>query len=99
MSELSLDDVRKVAELANLTFSPDELVQMQGDMRAILDYVDVLQKVDTADVEPLAHPIEVENVLRDDTPTEMLSIEQALQNAPKTDGRYFIVPAILDATE
>ncbi|MCG6157967.1 Asp-tRNA(Asn)/Glu-tRNA(Gln) amidotransferase subunit GatC [Rubinisphaera margarita] len=99
MSDLSLDDVRKVAELANLTFSPDELVQMQGDMRAILDYVDVLQQVDTADVEPLAHPIEVQNAFRDDTPTEMLTLERALQNAPKTDGRYFIVPAILDAAE
>lgn len=99
MSDLSLEDVRKVADLAHLELSAAELEQHSGHMRRILDYVSRLEQVDTSNVEPLAHPIEVVNVFRDDELTEMLPREQALQNAPKTDGKYFIVPAILDAAE
>ena len=97
MSELSLDDVRKVASLAHLEMSDAELEQSAAHLRGILDYVAILNEVETDQVEPLAHPIEIVNVFRDDTPTDMLPREQALQNAPHADGKYFIVPAILDA--
>jgi len=99
MSDLSRDDVRKVADLAQLEFSEDELTQMGNHLRGILDYVEILNQVDTDGVEPLAHPIEVQNVFRDDEPTPMLSRDDALKNAPSTDGKYFLVPAILDAGE
>lgn len=99
MTALSSDEIRKVAQLANLEISDTELEQMSNHLSSILDYVDVLNQVDTEQVEPLAHPIEVVNVFREDEQTEMLSREEALKNAPKTDGKYFVVPAILDATE
>jgi len=99
MSEMSIDDVRRVAQLANLSFSEAELDQMRADMSVILDYVELLNQAETDNVEPMAHPIDVKNVFREDEPTEMLPLEKALENAPATDGRYFVVPAILDAEE
>ncbi len=99
MADLDLDAVKKVAQLANLELSETELQEMAKHLGGILDYVEVLKQVDTENIEPLAHPIEVVNVFRDDEPTEMLPREQALQNAPETDGKYFVVPAILNSAE
>ncbi len=99
MSNISLDDVRKVAQLANLTFSEDGLVEMQTHLAKTIGYVEILNQVDTENVAPMAHPIDVVDVFRDDVLTPMLSREEALQNAPRTDGQFFVVPAILDASE
>ena len=63
---LSIDDVAKVALLARLRLSPDELEMFTGQLNSIVDYVAQLQELDTTDVEPLAHGIEVRNVFRDD---------------------------------
>ena len=99
MAALSSDDVRKVARLASLELSDTEIVEISEHLGGILEYVDVLNQVDTDQIEPLAHPIEVVNVFREDVSTEMLSREDALKNAPRTDGKYFVVPAILNAGE
>lgn len=99
MSQLTPEDVRKVADLAQLEFSPEALPELAEQLRGILDLVECLNEVETSGIEPLAHPIEVANVFREDIPTPMLPREQALANAPRTDGKHFIVPAILDATE
>ena len=61
---LSLDEVRKVAQLARLELSDADLARMQQQLSAILDYVDQLQQLDTDGVEPLAHPLPVQNVFR-----------------------------------
>ncbi len=99
MATLSLDDVRKVAQLANLELSETELQEMSSHLSGILDYVELLNQVDTEHIEPLAHPIDVVDVFRNDEPTEMLPREEALKNAPETDGKYFIVPAILNSAQ
>lgn len=97
MSELSADEVRKVAALARLELSPDEVSAFAGQLGGILDYIRQLDEVSTEGVEPMAHAIEVRDVFRDDTPVPSLSRQDALANAPKQDSRYFVVPAILDA--
>jgi aspartyl-tRNA(Asn)/glutamyl-tRNA(Gln) amidotransferase subunit C len=94
---LSLEDVRKVAKLARLQLTPEEEVRYQQQLGQVLKYVDVLNSVDTTGVDPLAHPHEVTNVLRADEPSPSLPRPAALANAPKTDGKYFLVPQILDA--
>ena len=63
---LSNADVAKVALLARLRLSPDELETFTGQLNSIVDYVAQLQELDTTGVEPLAHGIEVRNVFRDD---------------------------------
>jgi len=96
---LSLDDTRKVAKLARLELSADDLVRMQSQLSAILDYVKQLEELDTEGVEPLAHPLPIQNVFRPDEPTPSLSPEAALQNAPNKVGDYFAVPAVFDTDE
>jgi aspartyl-tRNA(Asn)/glutamyl-tRNA(Gln) amidotransferase subunit C len=95
-ARLTRDEVAKVALLGRLKLSADELEQMTAQLDRVLEYVDILNEVDTESIEPLAHPIELSNVFRDDIEQPCLSREEALANAPKTDGRCFVVPAILD---
>ncbi len=93
---LSNTDVAKVALLARLRVSPEELETFTGQLNSIVDYVALLQEVDTTGVEPLAHGVEVRNVFRDDVRGESLPREQALANAPKRNATSFLVPAVLD---
>ncbi|MBX3443129.1 MAG: Asp-tRNA(Asn)/Glu-tRNA(Gln) amidotransferase subunit GatC [Planctomyces sp.] len=88
--------VERVARLARLKLAPDEVERFTGQLQQVLKYVAQLDAVDSRDVEPLAHPLELTNVLRADEPAPGLSREAALANAPRTDGRYFLVPPILD---
>jgi aspartyl-tRNA(Asn)/glutamyl-tRNA(Gln) amidotransferase subunit C len=93
---LSNADVAKVAVLARLRLSPEEIDTFTGQLNSIVDYVAQLQKLDTTDVEPLAHGIELRNVFRDDVRGPALEREQALANAPKRDKVGFLVPAVLE---
>src|SRR5918992_4780141 len=96
---LSIDQVRKVAKLARLELTDADLSVMAGQLNAILDYVDQLQQVNTDGVEPLAHPLPVQNVFRDDEPAPSLPVDEALANAPARLGDYFGVPAVFDTDE
>ena len=93
---MELSDVRKVATLARLSLSEDALQTSGEQLTKILEYVRLLDEVDTANVEPMTHPVPAENVFRDDVMSGSLPLEAALSNAPKTDGRFFIVPKILE---
>lgn len=95
-NQLPLETVTKVASLARLALTSDELVDMQKDLNRVLQYVQRLESVDTSDVEPMAHPLEFTDVFRKDEVTESLPREEALKNAPQTDGQFFVVPNILD---
>jgi aspartyl-tRNA(Asn)/glutamyl-tRNA(Gln) amidotransferase subunit C len=96
ISDLRSLSIAKVARLARLKLTPDEQEQMAAQLARILDYVEMLNEVDTDDVEPMAHAVEVTNVLREDAVRESLPREAALANAPKTDGECFLVPPILE---
>ena len=97
MSEkLTREDVAKVAHLARLKLSEKELDTFTSQLGQVLQYVDVLNEVDTENVEPMAHAIETHNVFRDDVPQPSLPREAALQNAPLSDGKYYLVPQILE---
>lgn len=96
MSEFTPEMTRKVAHLARLKMSDEEIERLSRQMEDILTYVELLNEVDTTDVEPMAHAVELTNVLRPDESRASLSREDALANAPQTDGKYFLVPAILD---
>ncbi len=93
---LSREDVLKVAQLARLKLTDQEVEHFTEQLQKILDYFEVLNELDTSDVEPMAHAVELLNVFREDVPRPSLPREQALANAPKTDGRFFLVPQILE---
>jgi aspartyl-tRNA(Asn)/glutamyl-tRNA(Gln) amidotransferase subunit C len=93
---LTRDEVAKVALLGRLHLTADEMDRMTVQLGRVLEYVDILNEVDTKHVEPMAHAIELRDVFREDVPVPSLPREDALANAPKTDGRCFVVPAILE---
>ncbi len=92
---LTREEVAKVALLARLKLTDDEVDVFTSQLEKILEYVDILNEVDTEDVDPMAHAVELSNVLRADEVCESLQRDKALANAPKTDGRFFLVPQIL----
>ena len=96
---LTLEQVKKVATLARLELSDADLGTMATQLNAILEYVDQLAAVDTDGVEPLAHPLPVQNVFREDEPAPSLPVDAALQNAPARLADFFGVPAVFDTDE
>ncbi len=92
---LTRADVEKVALLARLRLSDAELETMTGQLVQIVGYVDQLSEVDTTDVAPMAHAVEVTNVFAEDRVEPSLTREQALANAPRQNGRGYLVPAVL----
>ncbi len=93
---LTMDDVRKVAVLARLRLSDDELERMQQQLSQILDYMQVLQEVDVADVPPTAQVTDVVNIMRPDEVRPSLPVEEALMNAPAQEQGYFKVKPVFE---
>ncbi len=95
MSNISADDVRKVAKLARLDLPEEKIATYTGQLERILDYVDQLQAVDTDGVPATTRAVEVVNVTREDTvvPTDVR--EKLLDEAPLREGDFFRVPKIL----
>jgi aspartyl-tRNA(Asn)/glutamyl-tRNA(Gln) amidotransferase subunit C len=94
--KISAEQVRKVAKLARLELTEAEVDEFTGQLGAILEYVEKMNELDTADVEPLAHCLPITNVFRVDEVRESLGTEKTLANAPQQDGAFFIVPKILE---
>ena len=88
-------DVEKIAELAKLKFSEEELESFTPQMNEILAYMDKLNELDTENVEPLSHPVEQTNVFREDKLKPSITTEDALKNAPAKDEHYFKVPKVI----
>ena len=95
---LSRNDVAKVGLLARLALSDADLDTMTRELSSIVGFVSQLEKIDTADVSPLAHPLDTQNVFRADVPKPSLTTAEALQSAPRHDGECFLVPAVLGDT-
>jgi aspartyl-tRNA(Asn)/glutamyl-tRNA(Gln) amidotransferase subunit C len=92
---ISREEVEKVALLARLRLSPVELDVMTTQLDAILQYMSLLEQVDTEGVEPMAHAMDLSDVFRLDVVRPSLPREQALANAPQHDTECYRVPAVL----
>lgn len=92
---LTPKDVKHIADLAHLHLSEEETERFTHELTAILEYVEKLNELDTTDVEPLRHTIELSNVFREDRVTPSLPVEEALRNAPSRSGNYFKVPKVV----
>jgi aspartyl-tRNA(Asn)/glutamyl-tRNA(Gln) amidotransferase subunit C len=92
---VSIDEVEHIAKLAKLKFSDEELEDFTHRFNDILKYMEMLNKVDTSNIEPLSHPVEMTNVFRDDKLNKSVPTEDALKNAPESDGEFFRVPKII----
>ena len=90
------EQISWVAHLARLRLDQAQLETMARQLTSILDYVNQLQEVDTDQVEPLAHPLPIHNVFREDEPAPSLLVNAALANAPDRRGDFYGVPAVLE---
>ncbi|MDX1762764.1 MAG: Asp-tRNA(Asn)/Glu-tRNA(Gln) amidotransferase subunit GatC [bacterium] len=95
MTKINRNEVEHVAELARLRLTEDEVEQYTGQLDAILNYMEKLNTLDTTEVVPTAHVIEMGNVVREDRVIPSLTVEQALANAPAKRRGFFQVPRIL----
>ena len=92
-------DVLYVAELANLSLTPEEQAQFGAQLDSILGYIEQLNELDTADILPMAQvlaPRQENETLRDDAVRESLSLEAALSNAPERGAGMFKVPKVIE---
>ena len=93
--KVSEADVQHVADLANLELTPSERERYIKDLNSILEYIDVLNELDTSGVEPFAG-VAAKGVLREDDLRPGLAHDSALMNSPATDGVFFLVPKVID---
>lgn len=93
---ITVKDVQHVAKLARLQLSPEEEATFTEQMNAILQYAEKLNELDTANVKPTTHVLQVSNVMREDAVKESLTQEEALLNAPEDEDGHFKVPAVLE---
>ncbi len=91
---LQPDEVAHVALLARLGLDSDEKRRIGAELDVILDHISVLQSADVSDIPETAQVGDLVNVWREDEAAPSLTEEQALANAPDTDGEYFRVGAI-----
>jgi aspartyl-tRNA(Asn)/glutamyl-tRNA(Gln) amidotransferase subunit C len=99
MSSLSRDDVAKLAALARIEMSEEELVSLTSQFGMILDAVARVQEVDLDGVAPTSHPHPIHNVFREDVVHPSLTPTQALSGAPAQEEQRFRVPQILGEAE
>lgn len=94
-SQIDQSLVRHVGKLARIELTDEQVKTFGGQLSSILSYFDKLQQLDTDGVEPMAHAIDLSNVLAADELGESLTADQALANAPQREGDYFRVPKVL----
>ncbi len=92
---IDLDLVRHIGMLSRIELTEEQIRDHSVQLAAILEYFDKLNELDTDDVEPMAHALEIQNVLAPDEPAQSLSPADALANAPDRDGDFFKVPKVI----
>lgn len=93
---LTSDEVRHIALLARVGMTEEEIELMRVQLSDILSHFRALQQLDTEGVEPTAHSVDTNSVMREDEPRAGLLMEDALANAPRREGDYVRVRAVLE---
>ena len=99
VARITREEVTKVAALARLSLEPGVAERMTSELDQILEYVQTLAQVDTADVEPTAHAVPLPTPLREDRAAAPMDPELAVANAPEHEGTAFVVPKVIEGDE
>lgn len=94
--KVSAEDAKHIAQLSRLTVPASEMKVFTEQFNQILNYADILEKIDTAGIEPTPYVLPVSNVLREDVVKEGVSHEEALKNAPAVHNDGFKVPRVIE---
>lgn len=95
MSQISNEQVKHVANLARLAISEEEAEKFTKQLDEIITFAEQLNELDTSNVEPTYHVLDMKNVLREDIPQKGLPLEEVLKNAPEHQDGQIKVPSIL----
>lgn len=93
---LSPEEVKKIAHLARLTLSEQEIAMYAPQLSRILDFIEHMNQVDTSKVEPLAHPLDISQRLRPDTINEPNLRDKYQRIAPQVEAGLYLVPKVID---
>ncbi|OGX24517.1 MAG: asparaginyl/glutamyl-tRNA amidotransferase subunit C [Omnitrophica WOR_2 bacterium RIFCSPHIGHO2_02_FULL_45_21] len=93
---ISKNDALRVAHLARIDLTEDELRLFARQLESIIEFIDKLKELDVSSVSPAAHTPVLKNVLRPDTIKDSLSKEAVLGNAPKSLKGHFLVPKVIE---
>lgn len=93
---VSINDVKYIAELARLKFDEQELEGFTSSFNEILSFFEKLNKLNTENVEPMSHPVQNENIFREDILKNSINREDALKNSPDRDDQFFKVPKVIN---
>jgi aspartyl-tRNA(Asn)/glutamyl-tRNA(Gln) amidotransferase subunit C len=93
---LTSDDVRRIARLARIAVPEEELAGLSGELSGILAWIEQLEAVDVATVEPMTSAVALALPMREDAVSEGGSPEQVLANAPQAVGGFFAVPKVVE---
>jgi aspartyl-tRNA(Asn)/glutamyl-tRNA(Gln) amidotransferase subunit C len=96
VAKITRREVEHVARLARLELAEEEKEQMTAQLDSILEYIEKLKELDTAEVEPTTTVIPMVSVMREDVVRPSLSQDEALANAPDREDVYFRVPRIIE---
>lgn len=88
--------VEYVANLSRIRLDEKQTEKMINELGAIVDYMDILNQIDTENVEPLSHVFSITNVMRDDEVKESYARDELLKNAPDHTDETFVVPKTVD---
>ncbi len=92
---VTIKDVEHVAKLARLEFTEEEKKMFTRQLNQILEYMEKLNELDTTNVEPLSHVIDLSNVFREDRVRPSYPVEEVLKNAPAKTEKFFKVPKVI----
>jgi aspartyl-tRNA(Asn)/glutamyl-tRNA(Gln) amidotransferase subunit C len=93
---LTREEVQRVAMLARLRLSPEEEQHLTAQLEKILQFVEKLNELDTSQVEPFTHTVELTNALREDRAINRPQPAELLMNAPDKEENFFKVPKIIE---
>ena len=93
---LSREEVKHIGLLARLGLSETDIEKFRHQLSHILENFEILREANTEELPPTAHPVALQNVLRADEATPSYTTKEILDNAPKCDGDYFKIRAVLE---
>jgi aspartyl-tRNA(Asn)/glutamyl-tRNA(Gln) amidotransferase subunit C len=95
-NEIDAATVRRIAHLARVAVADDEVEHLRGEINAILSFVEQLQQVNVEGVEPMTSVTPMAMKKRADVVNDGENADAVLRNAPNTDGKYFLVPKVVE---
>jgi aspartyl-tRNA(Asn)/glutamyl-tRNA(Gln) amidotransferase subunit C len=94
--KITTEDVKEVADLARLEFAEDEIEDFRIQFENILKFISKLDELDTGDVKPTTHVLDISTPLREDEVKDWITQEEALKNAPQSEDGFFAVPKVIE---